>query len=157
MAGDLELRGLSDLEQVARALKAAGGDEAKGLRRELYRSLNGATKGIRAEMKNNIGELLPRAGGLANDVQRTTRFATLSRLSGESVGVRIRARGKRSIRTMNATGTLRHPVFGNRDVWVTQQVPKGFLDDPVEKAKPELRRAVVEAIGRVRDHIYRSV
>jgi hypothetical protein len=158
MTDEVEIRHLEDLVHVSRALRAAG-TEGKGLRRELYSGLNRATKPVRAEMKAAIPGALPASGGLAADVQRTTRFATTTRTGGSSVGVRIRARGKRSIRRMNSTGTFRHPVFGNRSVWVTQSagVEKGFLDRPFEKARPVVRAEVMATIARVRANIYRSI
>lgn len=156
MADDVELRGLDDLVRATKALKAAG-EEGKGLRRELYRDLNRATKSVRQQMKEAVGDALPSGGGLAADVQKNTRFSTVTSTSSRNLGVRIRARSKRSIRRMNNTGTLRHPVFGNRGVWVTQTVPKGFLDDPFEKAKPQLKRAVMQSIASVSSQIDRSV
>lgn len=148
--------GLEDLVHVADALKAAG-EQGKGLTRELRKELNRSTKPLRGQMADAIGDSLPRGGGLAADVQRNTRIATTLTTSSRSLGVRIRARSKRSIRRMNATGTVRHPVFGNREVFVTQRVAKGFLDEPFERARPDLRRAVQASIEHVRDQIYRSV
>jgi hypothetical protein len=61
---------------------------------------------------------------------------------------------------MNATGSFRHPVFGNREVWVTQIVgppARGFLDKPFEASRPDLQRAVLYALTRIRAQIYRSV
>lgn len=158
MADDVEIRHLEDFAKVSRALRAAG-TEGKGLRRELFSGLNRATKPVRADMRAAIPDALPRRGGLATDVQRTTRFATTTRTSGANIGIRIRARGKRSIRRMNATGTFRHPVYGNRGVWVNQSagVTKGFLDHPFEKARPVVRAEVMATIDRIRASIYRSI
>lgn len=153
---DAEVTGLADLERLTKALKAAG-TEGKGLRRELYSGLNRATKGIRQEMREATGSALPQGGGLAADVQRNTRYTTTTATSSRNLGVRIRARSKRSIRRMNQTGTVRHPVFGNRNVWVTQAVPSGFLDEPFERARPALQRSVLQAISDTKAKIYRSV
>jgi hypothetical protein len=113
------------------------------------------TKQIRAEMRAgmSVGPALPSRGGLARDIQANTRFST----SVTTTGVRIKVKSKRSIRRMNATGTFRHPVFGNRAKWVTQSagVSRGFLDRPFEKSRPEVQKAVLAVIDRIRAQVYR--
>lgn len=153
MPSDLEIIGLDNLAHLSRALRAAGG-AGKGLRRELNSGINRETKQTRKEMRAAIVPGLPQSGGLAADVLRSTRFTT----STTSSGVRIRARGKRSIRRMNDSGSVRHRVFG-RGPWVSQTagIEKSFLDKPFEASRPELQRAVLLAIGRVRAQIYRSI
>lgn len=154
---DVEVRGLDDLQAVTKALRAAG-DQGKGLRKELYAGLNRATKDVREDMKAGIPASLPSRGGLASEVHRTTSLTTTTTGGGRNPGVRIRARGRRGIARMNR-GSFRHPVFGNRDVWVTQTagVTKGFLDQPFEKSKPQLQRAVLDAIAAVARMIDRRV
>lgn len=155
MAGDVEIRGVENLARLSRALREAG-EQGKGLRKELRSSITKETKKIRADMRAGLsaGPALPSRGGLASDIQSNTRFTTA--ISGS--GVRIRVRSKRSIRRMNATGTFRHPVFGNRGKWVTQSagVSKGFLDRPFEKSRPEVQKAVLAAIDRTRAQVYRK-
>jgi hypothetical protein len=154
---DVEVVGLEDLARLSRAMRAAG-EQGKGLKRELRSSLTRETKQTRADMRKAIISGLPQSGGLAADVQRSTRFTSKVSTGGATLGVRIQARGKRSIRRMNNSGSVRHRVFG-RDVWVTQTagIEKGFLDKPFEKSRPALQQAVVQAIARVRAQIYRSV
>jgi hypothetical protein len=108
-------------------------------------------------MRKAIAPALPQSGGLAADVQRSTRFTSSVSL-GANPSVRIKARGKRSIRRMNNSGSVRHRVFG-RGPWVTQTagIEKGFLDKPFEQSRPALQRAVLSAITRVRANIYRSI
>jgi hypothetical protein len=158
---DAEVRGLDDLEALTRALKAAG-DSGTGLRRELYAGLNRATKHTREQMKKAIPGALPTSGGLAAEVASTASFTATATGSGANTGVRIkgRRRGRKgsSLARMNA-GVVRHPVFGNRSVWVDQTagVTKGFLDEEFQQDKPELRDAVIEVIQSVRAQIYRKV
>jgi hypothetical protein len=155
--GDIDIRGLEDLARLSRALRAAG-DQGKGLKRELSSGINRETKQTRKEMRAAILPALPKSGGLAADVQRSTRFTTTVRTGGGSAGVSIKARGKRSIRRMNTSGTVRHRVFG-RGPWVTQTagIEKGFLDKPFEESRPRLQRAVVRAVAATASKIYRSV
>jgi len=156
MSSGIEVRGLDQLAHLSRVLAEAG-ERGKGFKRELGKSLNAETKQTRKEMRAAIMPGLPQRGGLAAEVLRSTRFATSTSTSGPNVGVRIRARSKRSIRRMNATGAFRHPVFGRRyDPWVTQiagKPDKGFLDKPFQAAKPDLQTAVLAAIARIRGQI----
>lgn len=156
MPKDVEVAGLQSLERLSRAMRETG-DRGKGLKRELRTELNRQTKQVRKDMRAAISPALPQRGGLASDVLRTTRFTTQLGTNANP-SVRIRARGKRSIRRMNATGFFRHPVFGRRDVWVNQYAPRlpRFLDKPFEDSRPQLHHAVTQAIARVRSQIYRS-
>lgn len=153
----LDAQGLDGLAHLSRAMREAG-EQGKGLKRELNSSLSQATRRTRKDMRAAIVPALPKAGGLAADVLHTTRINT-SIGTGRNPGVRIRATSRRSIRRMNRTGTFRHPVFGRRDVWVTQHVGNlgRFLDRPFEASEPELKRAVFLAINRMRSQINRSI
>lgn len=152
-----EVSGLQDLARLSSALRAAG-EQGKGLRRELTSGLTRETKETRAEMRAAILPGLPKRGGLAADVLRSTRF-TSSVSTGRDPAVRIRARGKRSIRRMNDYGVVRHPIFGKRDVWVSQThgVRLGLFSKPFKAARPALQRAAVQAIARTRAEIYRRI
>lgn len=155
MVSDVEIVGLETLARLSRAMREAG-DQGRGLRRELNSSLNRETKQTRKQIRDAIVPGLPQSGGLAADVLRATRIST----STSSSGVRIKVRSKRSIRRMNQTGAFRHPVFGRRDTWVSQIAgppAARFLDKPFEQSRPDLQRAVLLAIGRVRSQIYRSI
>lgn len=154
MVADIEVRGLDDLARLSRAMREAG-EQGKGLRREVNRAVAKETKQVRANMRKAIVPALPKRGGLAADVLSSTRFTSGTTPSG----VRIKVRGKRSIRRMNRTGTFRHPVFGRSDVWVNQFIPGlgRFLDRPFEASGPGLQYAVGQALARVRSQIERSV
>lgn len=160
MPSGIEVRGLDDLARLSRAMREAG-EQGKGLKRELSKEINRETKTTRKQIRAAIVPGLPKRGGLAADVLRSTRFATSTSLSAGNVGVRIRATSRRSIRRMNATGVFRHPVFGRRDsAWVTQVRGKPdshFLDKPFEQSRPALQRAVLAAIGRIRNKINGSI
>lgn len=116
--GDLlEVRGLEKLARVSALLK----DAPKEMQRELYRELNSITKPLRAAMRDEIPNALPRRGGLAARVQQRSSFTASARKGGAFVGVSIRARGRKGTDVrMLESGRLRHPVFGNRRAWVEQ-------------------------------------
>jgi len=145
---EVELRGADDVDALLRRIRTHA--DAKALRRELYAGLNRVTKGVREDMKASIGPSLPSRGGLAALVMAKASL-TSSALAGRNAGVRVRARHRTyDLRRLNA-GRLRHPVFGNRDVWVEQTagMNPGFLDEAFEKKKPEVARAVQGVLAEI--------
>jgi hypothetical protein len=46
-------------------------------------------------------------------------------------------------------GHVRHPVFGNRDVWVAQPVTEGWWSKPMEAGIPAVTAEVIAAVNRV--------
>lgn len=149
---EVEIRGADEVDALVRRIRTHA--DAKAIRKELYAGLNRVTKPVREDMKASIGPSLPSRGGLAALVMGRASLTT-SATSGRNAGVRIRARHKDyDLKRLNA-GRLRHPVFGNRSVWVEQTagINPGFLDDSFEKQKPEIARG----IQRVLDDIARKV
>lgn len=149
---DVELRGADDVDALVRRLRTHA--DGKALRRELNAGLNRVTKSVREDMKASIGPSLPSRGGLAALVMAKVSLTT-GAVAGKNAGVRIRARHKSyDLKRLNE-GRLRHPVFGNRSVWVEQTagVHGGFLDEAFDKHKAEVARG----IQRVLDDIARKV
>lgn len=149
---DLTLRGADDVDALVRRIRTHA--DAKALRKELYAGLNRVTKPVREDMKASIGPSLPSRGGLAALVMAKASLTT-SAVAGRNAGVRIKARHRSyDLKRLNE-GRLRHPVFGNRGVWVEQTagINPGFFDDSFEKSKPEIARGV----RRVLDDIARKV
>jgi hypothetical protein len=166
MPSEFELRGAVSLARVAKALQAEA-DAGKGFRKELQSELVRGTKGARKDMKAAIPGALPKSGGLAGTVAGSSSFVVATSKSrsvgGNVVGVRIQGKRRglkgRSLARLNA-GTVNHPVFGNRDVWVNGQtagITKGFLDSAFQKQAPEVKAAVIKAINNTKNRIYRSV
>jgi hypothetical protein len=147
MVDDVTIRS-EDVDNLVRTLRTHA--DAKALRRELYRGLNRATKDVRDEMKSAIGDALPRRGGLAAQVQAATSSSTSAK-SGRYAGVSIRFRSRgHDIRLLTGR-RLRHPVFGNRNAWVTQSEgldPEQFTDE-FENQNPAVQRAIVRVLEDV--------
>lgn len=143
--GNFEVRGAEKFEKVAKALKQAGDKE---LRKELYSSINRATKPMRANAKKSAERNLPRAGGLNKRVARA-RMST-RRVTGKNPGVKIVAKGMDQLALMDS-GMVRHPVWGNRGRWVNQPIPdaEGWFSKPMEDGKPEAAREIVHALDGV--------
>ncbi|MCF6376898.1 hypothetical protein L2K70_04720 [Nocardioides KLBMP 9356] len=145
---DVELRGADDVDALVRRIRTHA--DAKAIRKELYAGLNRATKGVREDMKANIGPSLPSRGGLAALVMAKVSL-TSGAVAGRNAGVRIRARHRSyDLKRLNE-GRLRHPVFGNRSVWVEQTagVNPGFLDEAFDKNKPEVIRGVQRVLAEI--------
>lgn len=71
-----------------------------------------------------------------------------NRSSGKRAGVRVLSRTsalpadqKYLPRHMNR-GKWRHPVFGNRDVWVEQTFTPGWFNKPIQEHRPAVREAI---------------
>jgi hypothetical protein len=148
VAAAWEVKGPDDIDRLVKAIRAHG--SKKQLAKELNAGLNRVTKQIRGELKENIEPVLPKRGGLAATMKRASRFTTRAK-AGRWAGVTItgRARGH-DIRTV-AGKRLRHPVFGNRDVWVTQTagVNPGLYLAKFDEQKPAVQRAVLDAMNTV--------
>ena len=146
---DVEIVGRAQFVAVARKLSAMG-KEGGGLRRELNKQLNTAVEPLSQAVITHLGEYLP--SGYAPVLASTlTVRAALS--SGTAIGLRLTAKAKgvtrnRQIRVIN-NGVLRHPVYGDRDVWVNQHVKPGFWDEPLTAAKDIPKEKLQEAVRNV--------
>jgi hypothetical protein len=143
--GDFAVRvvGAEELARVSKALRQAG---AKDMRNELTRAMRAAAKPLIAEARQHARETLPKRGGLNKRVARSSIRAKI-RTGGQSVGVRIVAKGLDA--RVDTAGRVRHPVFGNRKVWVQQQVKPGWFDVPMKSGAPEVRRELLKAIDNI--------
>lgn len=149
MAADFDVSVNSgDVDNLVRAIRTHA--DAKALRRELASGLNRATKGVRGQMIQVIPSALPRRGGLAAQMQAKVRANTTAK-SGKYAGVSMWFRSSGyDIRTLTGK-RLRHPVFGNRGVWVDQTEgvdPAAFMGE-FDKQKPDIQRAIVNVLEDV--------
>lgn len=142
---DLRVTGADDLAALGKALKAAGDRE---LRRELMKGLQRAGKPAKEAAKAAARSELPSSGGLGEYVARS-KFSVRTRASGNSPGVEVVAKNAElDLPAMNR-GRLRHPVYGNRNRWVTQQIKPRWFTDAMEAQAPQVRRELVAAIRAV--------
>lgn len=147
---DLSIRGADQLGDLANQLRAAG-DSGKGLKRELYRGLNRATKPLRAEAQKAAAAKLPQSGGLAAVVAKS-KFSTKT-LTGRNPAVAVVAKGTAA---SSDRGFVKHPVFGNKGNWVTQTVEGGWFSDTLRDGAPLVRKELIEAIETVADQIRKA-
>lgn len=148
---DARMEGVEKLAQLGRGLKAAG---EKDLRRELLRSGRAMGKPIKAELAASALEKLPHRGGLAALIAKAkVRVAT--RLSGRNVGVSFVGRWAGHDLASIDKGEVRHPIRGNRSIWVSQKIPAGYwakvFDGPgSDIAREEFLKAVDEVARKLR-------
>lgn len=145
---DLDVRGADDIDALVKRIREHA--DSKALRKELFQGLNRATKEMRGELIEVIPAALPRRGGLADRVKARTTSRTSAK-GGKWAGVSMRfaARGH-DIRTLTGK-RLRHPVFGNRKVWVNQAegVEPSLFMAKFEDQKPHLQDAILRVMNDV--------
>jgi hypothetical protein len=137
-----------DIDNLVRAVRTHA--DAKALRKDLYAGLNRATKGVRGEMTDAITDALPRGGGLADQMKSKIRTNTSAK-SGKYAGVSLWFKSSGyDIRTLTGN-RIRHPVYGNRGVWVDQTagVDSEAFSGEFDKQKPDIQRAIVNVLEDV--------
>lgn len=143
------MRGSYQLEELARRLREAGN---KDLTRELLRGINRSLKPAKAAVKAAALRDLPQGGGL-NRFVASSRIGSRTRTRGRNPAVFLT--GKKSGHDLRAIdrGRVRHPVFGNRDAWVTQQVEPGWWSRTLSEQAPAIRREVIRAMDEVAEKV----
>lgn len=146
LAGDV-----SELRRLAGALQRAGEQDAIG--DAIMSAVVSEVQPLRGEARAYAGQILPSRGGLAAEVARQPMPVSYSGSKRRGVRVRIDVRpgrGKGGVADPGAInrGRLRHPVFGDRESWVTQAVPAGWFSVPMAKGAPRVEAAIVEALRR---------
>jgi hypothetical protein len=138
----------AEFRALAQRLKDAG---EKGLRRELSKAIRDAVAPLKADILDpaHLDPYMP--DNYVPALLRDLRVTTFSR-AGLEAGVSVRAqartpRGNYRQVVQLEEGSIRHPVFGNREVWRTQfkGMRAGFFSDPVREHGPQIADAVVAA------------
>lgn len=111
------------------------------LRRELRPRMRAAGSQVRAGIQSAAGEFSSRIPGA---VRMTTSFAS------KTGGVRIYVDSKaaphaRPIENLGRAGTFRHPLWGDREHWVSQQAHPFFFPT-VKRSAPRVRSLVADAV-----------
>jgi len=140
-------------EVIREEKKAVLGLSSKGERTNMQTAVYAANtlKSKKAVSLNKFDKTVRTAGlrqSVANSIGRIIRY------QGKDVGVRIRARASkmppgmsRLPKKMNK-GKWRHPIMGNRNAWVIQQVnPPGWFDATNRRMFPKIQ-SQVEAVVR---------
>jgi hypothetical protein len=145
-------RGADRLRQVAAAVEASGD---KDLERELWRAMQRGGKPMLAAARWGARTGLPVRGGLAERVAES-KFGVRTTGAGKRVGVRVVGQSGYDLEGMDE-GLIRHPVRGNRKVWVSQTIKPGWFSDAEEAKAPEVRDELVKGIDAVAAKLEASI
>lgn len=138
---EIGIRGAEQLGALAKALRAQG-EAGKGLRQELYRGIQRATKPLKTDAKAATSRL-PQRGGLAAEVGKV-KMTTKTRGGGQNVGVSIVGTGK-YVRSTDR-GYIRR----------VKRVDPGWFTETMTGGAPGVRVVVVDSMSRTADAIRRS-
>lgn len=160
MTLEIEISGAAKLTAAAKQIKAVGN---RGLGTKMRARLQEAVKPIQDDIRAEVNSVMPKSGGYRETLSRTLRFRTSIKSSARSASVKLKtyAEGKaalRDIRTLDAAGKLRHPVYGRsrrtkfgvkKNPWAVTTIRPGFWTRPVNNAAPHVRAA----LGKVLDDV----
>lgn len=141
---DFEVTGADQFLALSKALKAAGQAD---LRKELNKGLRDAAQELIPLAREEARAVLPSSGGLNERVARARMRVKVS--TGRDPGVSIVAGRPGSGARGAEFGRIRHPVFGNREKWVTQTVPAKWLTGTVSRSRHVVIPKLEEALERV--------
>jgi hypothetical protein len=160
----IELLDTGDLKALNKALKAH--EDGKELRKQLSKELRAAVRpmvpAIRAAWlaaPSHGHDTATRGRQGAPDLRKLLARSTRAqvRLTGKEAGVRVRTDGRKMPDRMKSLPAYaegikprwRHPVFGNRDAWVTQRpFPRFYATARPDEARA--REAVEAAVDKIR-------
>lgn len=149
------------LKELSRRLKDAGRGD---LRRELRSNIKDAGKPVVADLQSAVMrvEMKSSRGGVAHPDRSTglrRRIARATTLSVTANGIRLKVVGRRvdarypklakyTDASIGNYARWRHPVLGNRDVWVTQSgSPWWFVT--IARHRSDFRRACLKAMNDI--------
>lgn len=148
MPVDIRIEGAEKFAALSKAL----GKGSKELRSELNKGITRAVKPFKADVKKFARGRLPKRGGLARRVARTS-LPTRKRTDG----IRVVAQPNAVADPMRIDrGRVKHPVFG-RAPSVLQDITPGFFHEPAEDSGPVVRKELVEVIDTVTSKIERTL
>ena len=142
---NITVRGTEQLTTLAQRFREAANS---GLRDELRNTLSTLGPGIIDSVRNSARTTLPRRGGLAALIADTSEFTAPIVTTPTEVKLSITARSNVDIRLLN-DGTVRHPLFGNRQHWYNQTVKPGWFTRPLAGIGPRVSEELNQTLETV--------
>jgi hypothetical protein len=145
-----DVGGAQELAELGKRLRGAD----KQYRKELRIGLNRATKPLKEQVKSELPTFLP--AGYAKVMRKALKPKTVIRTGGlAAVRIVASAKGRHKNRDVRALdkGTLRHPLWGNREFWYAQKIRSGFWSEPMRDGKARVRAEVMDVIRTVNRRI----
>ncbi|MEV6737874.1 hypothetical protein AB0N14_13465 [Streptomyces sp. NPDC051104] len=154
----IRLQDGGDLRRISRELRRMDDKEVK---KRFRTELRAAAKPLVPKVRAAIRQIPSKRGyspdGLRGALSKATKLEV--KTTGKQAGVAIRVDGRKMPSHMKSLPSMvegkkrfRHPVFGNRNVWVTQTSHPYFYS-ALRMAGPVARRAV----NRVLDGISKDI
>lgn len=145
-----------NLRNISRALSAE--EDGKELRKELTANMRNALKPGAARAKSGIMAMASStphpAPALRSSIARKIRPE--ARISGKFPGAKVKAFKTPNIRGFanaakrtNRSSGWRHPIYGNREVWVHQHGKTKWFDHAFEGREGDYRSAVQNALAHM--------
>ena len=140
------------LAALTRALRAE--EDGKALRKDLAKNMREALKPGAQQAKNSVMAMVSVHGAMpALRTSIAKKIRPEVKLGGRWSGARVKAFKTKNIRgfpnapkrTNRASG-WRHPVWGNREVWVTQRGKLEWFDRAFQGREGIYKQAVEEAM-----------
>ncbi|MEU9643596.1 hypothetical protein [Streptomyces sp. NPDC048188] len=150
----------SNLRNISNALRAE--EDGKELRKELTKNMREALKPGAARAKSSIMSMAsttPHDGpALKTSIARKIRPEV--RITGKFPGAKIKAFKTKNLRNFpnapkrtNRASGWRHPVYGNREVWVQQTGKVKWFDRAFEGEQAHYKRQVQFALAAMVNRI----
>ncbi|MFD1657001.1 hypothetical protein ACFSL4_01805 [Streptomyces caeni] len=167
MVADFEMRTSRDLTRIARELRQMDDQEIKKrFRRELRAAAQPMVPAVRQAIRQIPSKRGYSASGLRGRLSKAVKLEV--KTTGRQAGVRLRVDGRKMPDKQGSLPRLvegegvqrgrrvdtrwRHPVYGNREVWV-EQPAKPFFYKSLRSLGPRSRASV----NRVLDQISRDI
>jgi hypothetical protein len=136
----IEVRGAEQFAQLSKRLRDAAN---KDLQKEMSLSISRAMRPLTAAIRASAASTLPQSGGLAARIAKSSM-----RTRRRAMGITLIASNPYTLQKLD-DGSVRHPVYGHRNVWVTQSVTPGWWTRPTTAFAPQARQAVQKALDDV--------
>lgn len=125
---------------------------------KLYADLKGVEGNLRVELRHGVvAGMKPMQAAVKSAASFSTRIPgsikTKTSFSARKASVAIFADPNIApeaapINNKGKGGTFRHPVYGNRDVWVSEKA-RPFFTEPIRAHLPDAERAILAAMDTV--------
>ncbi|MDG4750626.1 hypothetical protein O7630_06730 [Micromonospora sp. WMMD718] len=148
MGFDVRISGGAELYRLKSQLKQLSDT---GLGRDMDKRLKSATKPLKPAIEAEIPRVMPSGYAPVLSASMSYRLASKTRRQSTELRYRVFGDGKQERRDVPALnkGTLRSPRGKKRRTWVSQSVRTGFVDKPVERLMPAVRKEMAEVLTDV--------
>lgn len=122
-----------------------------GLARELIEQISDVVRPLPQAARDNAISILPgsrRPNGLGQWLVQRTQITQADQIDPGAVMVRVTATSAHDIGLIDS-GTVRHPLFGDRRYWYTEKIHPGWWSIPVSNTEPNVEASAEQAVETV--------